>query len=133
MGGKFAQRYGLKSVIPPILVVIAFVCSMTSSVHGEQKIYDDLFSASFPNEKEGWASGRWGCILHTGGWGKDLGTTEYGDRPDLKFGLFCGLQEWLGCGRRGGHHPYCRWGKDLGEAEKSCPFLPHEGLFCKLL
>jgi photosystem II stability/assembly factor-like uncharacterized protein len=30
----------------------------------------DLFSVSFPTEKDGWACGRWGTMLHTtdGGW-----------------------------------------------------------------
>ncbi len=31
---------------------------------------DDLFSVTFPNEKEGWASGRYGTILHTTDGGK---------------------------------------------------------------
>ena len=43
---------------------------MTPTCGDTQKIYDDLFSASFPNEKEGWASGRWGCVLHTEDGGK---------------------------------------------------------------
>jgi photosystem II stability/assembly factor-like uncharacterized protein len=39
-------------------------------VQSQEIYYDDLFSAMFTNEKEGWASGRWGCILHTADGGK---------------------------------------------------------------
>jgi len=28
-------------------------------------LYEDLFSVHFPNEKNGWACGRWGALLHT--------------------------------------------------------------------
>jgi photosystem II stability/assembly factor-like uncharacterized protein len=49
-------------------------------VHSQQ-LYDDLFSLSFPTEKDGWASGRWGCILHTqdGGktWVRENTNTDY--------------------------------------------------------
>jgi len=50
--------------------LVLLLCLWASSAQGQQKIYDDLFSVSFPNEKEGWASGRWGCILHTADGGK---------------------------------------------------------------
>ncbi len=53
-----------------VVLAALFFCLLISQVQGEQKIYDDLFSASFPNEKEGWVSGRWGCILHTVDGGK---------------------------------------------------------------
>ena len=53
-----------------VILGALIVCFLISPARGQQKIYDDLFSASFPNEKEGWASGRWGCILHTADGGK---------------------------------------------------------------
>ena len=63
------------SSILSILVMIFFISCSGSSVPGtqqkkQQKLYDDLFSVSFPTEKEGWASGRWGCVLHTADYGK---------------------------------------------------------------
>ncbi|MHB8109805.1 MAG: WD40/YVTN/BNR-like repeat-containing protein [Syntrophorhabdaceae bacterium] len=33
-------------------------------------VYDDLFGVTFSTEKDGWASGRWGTILHTSDGGK---------------------------------------------------------------
>ncbi len=35
-----------------------------------QRFYEPLFSVNFPTESDGWACGRWGCILHTADGGK---------------------------------------------------------------
>ena len=55
-----------------ILVLSFFLCPLVFEIKADQKIkiYDDLFSISFPSENEGWASGRWGCILYTADGGK---------------------------------------------------------------
>ena len=58
-----------------IVVVVSFIfCWLPSILYAQQKkqqeLYDDLFSVSFPTEKEGWACGRWGTILHTADGGK---------------------------------------------------------------
>jgi len=69
--GKLFKRFVLKGVLPAFFVgMFFFVWFLIPGVQGQKKIYDDLFSASFPNEKEGWASGRWGCVLHTADGGK---------------------------------------------------------------
>ena len=65
---KDFQRIVPKGVGCALLVLM--ICFLIPDVQGQQKIYDDLFSASFPTEKDGWASGRWGCILHTADGGK---------------------------------------------------------------
>jgi len=70
MSGKLFQRSNSKGFLSILFVAMFFLCLLIPGVKGQQKIYDDLFSASFPNEKEGWASGRWGCILHTADGGK---------------------------------------------------------------
>ena len=36
----------------------------------QQEMSEDLLSVSFPTEKEGWACGRWGTVLHTADGGK---------------------------------------------------------------
>ncbi len=64
------SRSILKGLVSVFLVLICSLCFLVPAVQGKQQIYDDLFSASFPNEKEGWVSGRWGCILHTSDGGK---------------------------------------------------------------
>ncbi len=47
----------------------------------EVHVRQDLLSVAFPSEKEGWASGRWGTIVHTsdGGmsWEKQASGTDY--------------------------------------------------------
>lgn len=35
-----------------------------------EKLQNDLFSVTFPTADDGWASGRWGCVLHTADGGK---------------------------------------------------------------
>jgi photosystem II stability/assembly factor-like uncharacterized protein len=41
-------------------------------VHAQQrKLGYDLFSVSFPSERNGWACGRWGTIIHTADGGKN--------------------------------------------------------------
>ena len=39
-------------------------------VHGQQKVKEDLFSVSFPDEKHGWACGHFGTVLHTSDGGR---------------------------------------------------------------
>jgi photosystem II stability/assembly factor-like uncharacterized protein len=67
--GTLMPKKFLKQIILVISVITILFGGLTP-VAQAQKIYDDLFSATFPNEKEGWASGRWGCILHTADSGK---------------------------------------------------------------
>jgi photosystem II stability/assembly factor-like uncharacterized protein len=43
-----------------------------------QKVWDDLFSVSFPTESEGWACGRWGTVLHSVDGGKTWARQETG-------------------------------------------------------
>jgi photosystem II stability/assembly factor-like uncharacterized protein len=55
-------------------------CFIPSTTYSAQKLYDDLFSVSFPTEKDGWACGRWGAVLHSvdGGatWNRQESKTE---------------------------------------------------------
>jgi photosystem II stability/assembly factor-like uncharacterized protein len=57
-----------------IVMVISYICWLPSILYAQQKkqheLYDDLFSITFPSEKEGWACGRWGTMLHTSDGGK---------------------------------------------------------------
>jgi photosystem II stability/assembly factor-like uncharacterized protein len=43
-----------------------------------QRPSDDLFSVSFAGEREGWASGRWGTVLHTGDGGQTWAAQKTG-------------------------------------------------------
>jgi len=58
-----------------IVVMMFFIFCLVSNVPSaqqrkQQRLYDDLFSVSFSNEKDGWACGRWGTVLYTADGGK---------------------------------------------------------------
>ena len=64
-----------RSIILSIVVIIFLISCSTNStpVEGQKKnqqLYDDLFSVSFSNERDGWVCGRLGTILHTSDGGK---------------------------------------------------------------
>jgi photosystem II stability/assembly factor-like uncharacterized protein len=60
-----ARSYS-KEWVCGILLVMACACFFLPNFSwAQQKLYDDLFSVSFPSELEGWACGRWGTVLHT--------------------------------------------------------------------
>jgi photosystem II stability/assembly factor-like uncharacterized protein len=63
----------------PAMLVIFFPLLFTSSLlYADEKLRDDLFGVSFPNEKDGWACGRWGCVLNTTDGGKTWTPQESG-------------------------------------------------------
>ena len=70
MKKSFFLQSVFKKLLIRIVVIFLILLLLPGVQKAQQKIYDDLFSAVFPNEKEGWASGRWGCILHTADGGK---------------------------------------------------------------
>ena len=49
----------------PVLFLIFFLVSEITYAQQKKLLKQDLFSVSFPNEQQGWASGRWGTVLHT--------------------------------------------------------------------
>jgi photosystem II stability/assembly factor-like uncharacterized protein len=82
MQAKFFQRIVFKRMVYNILVFLIFIYFVVSTIHAQQKkLYDDLFSVSFPTEKEGWVCGRWGTIIHSvdGGksWVRQQSGTDY--------------------------------------------------------
>jgi len=68
-------RFLIKRTSFSILVAALLINCLTPNIlvaqqKKQQKLYDDLFSVSFQTEKDGWACGRWGTILHTSDGGK---------------------------------------------------------------
>ena len=59
------MRFTFNRVLLITFALMVSIAIMTPTRGDTLKIYDDLFQVSFPNEKEGWVSGRWGCMLHT--------------------------------------------------------------------
>jgi photosystem II stability/assembly factor-like uncharacterized protein len=78
MHSKSYKRFIFRQTRSGILSVVAMIFFISCSISGaqgpqqkeQQKFYDDLFSVSFPTEKDGWACGRWGTVLHTEDGGK---------------------------------------------------------------
>jgi hypothetical protein len=62
MKKKFSPWFIFWQALAGILMVMFLILSIP---YGQQKLFDDLLSAGFPNEREGWACGRSGTILHT--------------------------------------------------------------------
>jgi photosystem II stability/assembly factor-like uncharacterized protein len=52
------------------LLFIYFTVPITLHAKQAKQMSRDLFSVSFPTEKDGWACGRWGTILHSADGGK---------------------------------------------------------------
>jgi photosystem II stability/assembly factor-like uncharacterized protein len=74
----------MKRLIIGIWIVMLFSAlpAQGAAVRGASKgLPHDLFSVSFPTEKDGWTSGRWGTILHTGDggqtWIRQASGTDY--------------------------------------------------------
>jgi hypothetical protein len=61
------KHFTLNMILASVLIGYFLVPGILSA---QEKLYDDLFSVSFPNENDGWACGRWGTVLHTSNGGK---------------------------------------------------------------
>jgi photosystem II stability/assembly factor-like uncharacterized protein len=83
------------------IVLVCFLCLLVPATEGAQKIYDDLFSTSFPNDKEGWVSGRWGCILHTSDGGKTWVRQQTGTELTLSSVFFIDTSRGWAVGEEG--------------------------------
>jgi len=58
-----------------LCVVVAF---FGTAMAKDEPVHDDIFSIAFPTEKDGWAAGRWGTILHTSDGGNSWARQESG-------------------------------------------------------
>lgn len=66
MQANFFLRFVHKQALFRILMGVFFISYLAPGIlFAQQKLYDDLFSVSFPDEKNGWACGRWGTVVHT--------------------------------------------------------------------
>ena len=68
---QFVLRRILVTTLMMIFVISCIVtCAPVVQQKKQQELSEDLLSVSFPTEKEGWACGRWGTVLHTADGGK---------------------------------------------------------------
>lgn len=69
LGKSAVYRQVRRAVLGAVILCVSLVPAIAGA--GQKgNLFDDLFSVSFPSEKEGWACGRWGAVLHTGDGGK---------------------------------------------------------------
>ena len=68
-------------LVVPVLYLFFLSFPVVSPAQQALTLVPDLFSVSFPTEQQGWASGRWGTVLHTedGGqsWVRQKSGTDY--------------------------------------------------------
>jgi hypothetical protein len=75
MQGRFFQRFAYKQALFSILLIGFSIYYLIPNLlcaqpKKQQRLYQDLFSVTFPTEQDGWACGRWGTILYSGDRGK---------------------------------------------------------------
>jgi photosystem II stability/assembly factor-like uncharacterized protein len=123
---SFRQRSSSMLRILVILVVGLFlICCVVISIEGaqqKQRLYDDLFSVSFPNEKDGWACGRWGTILHTSDGGNTWNQQNSGTDYTLSSIFFTDPQNGWAVGDGGTILHTTDGGKTWGKQKSPVPF-----------
>lgn len=64
-------RFDAALLLSMIFFLFCFAsCAKVAQPKRLQEVTEDLLSVSFPTDKEGWACGRWGTVLHTADGGK---------------------------------------------------------------
>lgn len=95
------QIIGNRLVWGTLLLLYSICCFVPCTIWAQQKLYDDLFSAAFPNERDGWACGRWGTILHTTDGGKSWIRQKSGTELTLSSIYFVDPQTGWAVGNEG--------------------------------
>jgi len=78
--GRLTMKWSIEMVIA-VIIMIALLVPVPSGAQQKWAAHDDLFSLSFPTDKDGWACGRSGAIVHSsdGGmsWTRQVSGTTY--------------------------------------------------------
>jgi photosystem II stability/assembly factor-like uncharacterized protein len=71
MQEKYFRRFSFNVLLAGVVIVFLSVfLTVPSILDAERRLSEDLFSVTFPTEKEGWICGRLGVILHSSDGGK---------------------------------------------------------------
>ncbi|OPY75796.1 MAG: Ycf48-like protein precursor [Syntrophorhabdus sp. PtaU1.Bin058] len=81
-------------------MILVYPVISSAAVHAK-RLHDDLFSVSFADDKEGWACGRWGTILHTKDGGKTWTNQKSGTDYTLSSIYFADAQHGWAVGDGG--------------------------------
>ena len=118
-----------KVLLSAFIALISSLCLFVPHTEGRQQVYDDLFSVNFPNEKEGWASGRWGCILHTSDGGKTWERQKTGTDLTLSSVFFIDPKRGWAVGEEGAIIHTGDGGKTWTKQKSPQPFFHMRVLF----
>lgn len=94
-----------------------------NTVIANSALSDDLFSVSFCNEKEGWACGRWGTVLHSEDAGQTWKMQESGTDYTLSGVFFATPREGWAVGDGGTIIHTTDGGKSWKHQESPVPFF----------
>jgi photosystem II stability/assembly factor-like uncharacterized protein len=95
-------RHGLVTILFMIFFISYFVsCTPVSEQKKQHGMSEDLLSVTFPTEKEGWACGRWGVVLHTVDGGKTWTLQSSGNENTLVSICFVDPQNGWAVGEEG--------------------------------
>ena len=123
-------QYFLSKRMANILGIVATVCFISFLVSctpvaqqkKQQEVSEDLLSVSFPNEKEGWACGRWGVVLHTADGGKTWTIQSSSNENTLVSICFVDLQNGWAVGEEGTILHTADGGKTWKKQKSPVPF-----------
>lgn len=115
-------RFGSNLVVL-FLMVFLFPEILSAKSPAKNKLYDDLFSVSFPNERDGWTCGRWGSILHTGDGGKSWVRQKSGTELTLSSIYFVDPKNGWAVGDQGTIIHTADGGKTWAKQKSPVPFF----------
>jgi len=119
----FRQVVSQQPLLATLVVIFHIFLLIPYIAYPQQnKLYDDLFSISFPNEKEGWACGRWGTILHTGDGGKAWARQNSGTQFTLSSISFVDPQNGCAVGDEGTILHTADGGKTWDKQKRPVPY-----------
>jgi photosystem II stability/assembly factor-like uncharacterized protein len=117
----FEQR--LLVILLMIFSISYFVsCSPVSQQKKQRAMVEDLLSVAFPTEKEGWACGRWGIVLHTADGGKTWVLQSSGTENTLVSIHFVDPQNGWAVGEEGFILHTADGGNTWGQQKSPVPF-----------
>lgn len=91
--------------------------------------HDELFSASFIDEREGWACGDWGTIVHTRDGGQTWESQESGTEATLSAIVFVDSENGWAVGRNGTIVHTVNGGEEWASQESPVPFFHRDVFF----
>jgi photosystem II stability/assembly factor-like uncharacterized protein len=81
-------RFSTEKARVAIWFVALILLAAPVLAYSQERTHDDLFSVNFPNDRDGWACGRWGTVIHTTDGGKTWTRQNTGTNSTLMSIMF---------------------------------------------